>query len=1069
MTGPSIVDLSSGDYPRVTRQPLFTLTIGRVRVVTVLDGLGEQWGQNTDSVGSLPVPSEPSARPFAAKLPVYSPPGTYNPGKDGRRLRRQLRGLVENDRARLEPILWQWDADPEAAVWVVLGSGSLEDQGGGADPFAMWELSLDGAYRVGAVATHRPVRQLSSVALASGDTPRDMKGLIVATDLAAAATVTVHGIPAAAGKPYTAQGAIPDTATRTVRRGGNRGKFLTANCLVVGEPSGQAVDMSLDPADSGVGDVVAVDRRDLRETWVFGHSLTTGYSLPDEARQRWPAIRATVRNRNVEQYWAVYGSSVSADDTVANGGYAWMAQKFAVANRDPSNQLIAIGQWEVILNWNLLDMADLGIQGAAAPAAGNYDPYIRAMRYCISRSRSVAMCPINESAAASDASFAWSGTWTDNASTNKNSGTGWRRTTSGGFTWTSPGIVKPGQAIALNGLAIPGNNKLTVTATLTGAGETRTATFTVDGNAGAGWANGSRYTPWCERFDNLTGGDTYAMVVTTSGAVGSGCGFDGVNVEFADRAAPQVLVFTCVRFPDGDPQYAAWFASKAHQPTDAALTLGDQRLADLADEFGGAPAGVCLCDLGGQLGLDKASRVADAIHANEWGQRRIENAAWEGAERSGEEMYGPAHDRRLFAGTASDPPVLENGLMRLRPYAGAATDPIPTRATFAVDVPHPTYPAWSEAGRIVVCDQASNGGAWSAPYQIVANSQLVAYSPERATMRAILTRSILDGSVTAEVFITLERGQKQARVEVYSSAGRPGVSSSLGLAVRYVPNQTGVALIASQVGGRVSGDPGVTWNDANSTFDMAAWLGTGAQPWAALIDPSWAVPSVGLTALRGNHLWRCVDDTVAYGGAARRGLQMEAPYGSTAVARGYCAATVGVLGGLPVLVNATSVRNAGSGTTSAVTDANSRSGTMVQESQGSDAAATLIAGPGGLPAQRQLVLARLGSTAGGTFSVYHKFTGSGGTTAGTVTGITPPVSLSGAAYTPLGEANLGAGGWELHAWRTGGSGSIKIDAVIFVPTELRQAGAETYDGASDHCARALVEHRTVPGVVRKVA
>lgn len=1071
----SPVDLLSGDYPRLPRPALFTLAIGRLRVVTVLDGLGEQYGQQVESVGALPVPAEPSTRSFAVKLPVYSPSGPFNPGKDGRRLRRQLRGLLENDLARLEPVLWQWDADPDAAVFVVLGSGALEDTGGGASAFADWTLSLDGAARVGTPQTHRLARQLFARPLASGSTPRDTKGLIVATDLAAANTFAVHGLPANAGgsvRITNQSGGLPAVGVRTIRPPGNRGG-QTSVYVAAGQPSGTVLDMPPDPSRAGVGDVVAVDRRGLLETWVFGHSVTTGYSLPDEARQRWPAIRATVRNRGVERYYAVPGSSVGLDAASGNGGYVQVAQNFVVANRFPGQALfLPGGQWEAILNWGIADLASFGIEGAAAPANGNYTPFIRAMRYCISRVRSVAMCPINQTAAASDASVSFTGSWTDHADTDKNSGTGWRGTTTGGFTWTSPGNVLAGQAVALNGLTIPGNNKLTVTATLVGCGETRTSTFTVDGNAGQGWGNGTRYTPWCERFTDLVGGGTYTLTVTTAGAVGTGCGFDGVNVEFADRVAPQVLVFTAPRFPGGDAAYAAWFATQPHQPTNAALDMADQRLVLLAQEFGGAPAGVCVGDLGGQLGLDLASRVADLVHLNEWGQRRVENAAWEGAERSGEEMFGPAHPR--VAGDApNDTPVLENGCVRIRPYDGDATNPTPLYSTLAVDVPNFTYPCWDEVGRVVISDQTANGGAWSDGYSVAVSSNLVSYSPERAVMRVVIARNIFDTSATTEVFVTLERGQRAFRVEAYSSSGPPGVAASRGLAVRFVPNSTGSRAYASPVGGLSSADPGAAWNNTNSAFDMAGWLGGGAQPWVALVDESAAASPVAVGLLRGNHLWRLVDDTSAYGGTARRAVQAEAPYGSTPAARGYVAATIGVIGataqsGQAVVYEAKDVRNTGSGTTSAQTVASSRSGTVTRETQTSDAAATLKATLGASVDGRYLCLARVSSTvAASTFSVYHKC-GGGGTQSSPSASTTPGTSLSGVAWMPVGEAVLVNGQqWELHAWRTAGTGAINIDAVMLVPTERRAAAAPYYDGAADLVARGLLEHRAVSALVTR--
>lgn len=1068
----SPVQRLSGDYPRLERSALFTLSLGRIQIVTALDGATEQLGQGVDTVGGLPVPAERAARGFALKLPVYGPGGPINVNAHGRRLRRQLRGMVENDLARLEPLLWVWDADPEMAVWVLVGSGSLEDTGGGANVFADWTLSLSDGVRLGTLATHRAARQLFARPLASGATPRDWKGLVVATDLQAAATLAVHGLPAM-GNGMAGPAGAPTLALRSVKLPGNRGGSVVG-VAAAGLASASVVDFAADPVLSGVGDVVAVDRRGVLETWAFGGSMTTAYGLTDVVRQRWPAIRSTVRNRNVEKFFAVYGSSACLDSTGGNGGYAYMAQAFVVNNRDPSNSFMRVGEWETILNWNVGDLATLGIEGAPSPTTGNYEPFIKAMRYCISRSRAVAMCPINGTAGTSDAAFSWSGSWTDHLETDKNSGTGWRGTTSGGFTWTSPGNIKPGQTVALNGLTIPANNKLTVTATLVGCGETRTSTFTVDGNTNAGWGSGTllspnRYSPWCERFADLVGGGPYTLTVTTSGAVGTGCGFDGVNVEFADPHAPQVTVCTGPQFPGGDAQWAAWFAGWPHQPTVATVNQADQRLQGLVDEFGGPRAGVQMMDYGKQLGTDLALRYGDQVHLSDFGNKRMETAMFECAERSGEDMLGPAHER-LSIPTSLDAPVLENGMVRLRPMMGESTDPTDRRATLAVDVPNATYSYWDEIGRIEFAYQTSNGGTWAVP-QMLQAAQLVAYSPERSTVRLVIQRSAFDVT-TVEVFVTLERGQPQARVEMYSPSGKPGVATGLGLAVRWVPNSTGIQAAASPAAGIAAADPGITWNNSNSTLDVGTWLGFGFEPWVASVDPAAGLPTVTMAMLRGNHYWRCMDTTTAYGGATRRGVQIEAPYGGTAAARGYCAAAFGVLSQKGQLTDATTIRFTGSGTTSNQTDANSRSGTVVRDTQTSDAAATLKIAATTWAPQKMLALARISSTvASSTFSLYHRFFGTGGTIS-PVASQTPPTSLSGAKYVSLGEATLGTYGstWELHAWRTAGTGAINIDAVILVPTELRQAPPwGSYDAAGDLCARALLEHRAVPALTSKAA
>lgn len=1053
-----------------------TLYLGRLGLSTALDTVGEDLGPGADVVGLTALLADPNARPRTLKVPLADPPGSPGGGIVGRRLRRQARALLANGPLLAQGLQFTWTVDPETGVWLLVGGGQITDTDGAGPTFGAWVLELRDTYVTGTPADTRLGRRLTSRDRRLATTPRDYRQLVYSTDLAGVTALPVHVLPANA---YNLR-ALPDLSLPAI--GSARplmgvGTEPATNSIVMpvpSQPDGQVIALDLHPSrDPLAGDVRVIDRRNVDQTYVFGHSMNIGYGTDDPPLRRWPRLRADLRNHTGPDInWGVNGAPCYRDESAGNvGGFAWLLQKLNPGNaRAPTwypNQTV-----EVVCNYGVVDLAMLGIAGGTGPAAGNFTPALEALRSCLSRARAVCVYQV---AASSHASWSFTGTWSNVSATNRNSGTGYRTATSGTATWVDPNGVAEGQTITV-GFVVPssygGANSANVKLELTGPKTNQTIQFTIDGATMADPASTASACHCVRRFRNLPAAPAgaYQVKVTVTGGVGAGACLNYLQVEASEENGAQLIT---AAFQESFPGSWGYFGFFPHQPDSAACALMNQQIDALLTEFGDRAHHVWVGQPATYLSpTNTADYVSDGVHLSVEGNRLYERAVYEQTGQSGEEVYGPGQVPRPTDGV--DPlrgqrcggDVLENGACRVRAVYGEDYDYTSPHLVFALDAPvsgWQTKPGWRELGRIVIYDQAVNAGAWNANVQLV-NSAVMEWTPERAVVRYTLTRSMFDNLARTDVFVTLCRGWAGPRVECYTGSGRPAASGAYGLAARWVPNFTTELAVGTSVAAVAAGDPGYTWVGAGLAF--STWYAFGVMPWHAIGPVDRSVPSVAVTVLQGALTDYRVSDTDAYGGTARNAMAYGSPYGSAAA--GYCSAQFGVLPA-PLLVLEAETYRFASGTTGTSSTGSARGGVEVTESQTTDNNATLkltsaqLDTLGVLPGSYQVAARFATANAGANVQAYGKFIGGNSQTS--LYSAAPGTTRG---WIGLGEITRVAGdSLELHFWRSSGTGNVLVDAFCLTPTKCRQGYNATYDGAADLQQASFYEVAATPVLTAK--
>lgn len=1053
-----------------------TLYLGRLGLTTALDTVGEDVGNGTvETVGPVALPGERGARQRALKVPLRGAPGAPNSDAVGRRLRRQARALLANVDALREGLEFRWAVDPETGVWLLIAGGSITDQDGAGPTFGDWELELRDAYVAGTPARSRAGRRLTARDRRLVTTPRDYRQLVFSTDLAAVTALPVHVLPPNSYNLRSlADGGAPVASFRPGMGPGTQ-PSTTQLPVLASQPDGQVVALDQHASrDPLAGDVRVIDRRLLDQTYVFGHSMNIGYGTDDPPMRRWPRLRADLRNHvGADLNYGVNGAPCYRDESGGPvGGFAWLLQTLNPGVRAPTwypNQT-----FEVVVNYGLVDLALLGIAGGAGSAAGNFTPALEALRSCLSRARAVCVYPIGPT---SDASFNFtSGTWSNVSATNRNSGAGYRTSTSGTVIWTDPAGIMEGQTITV-GFVVPssygGANGCQVTLTLTGPKTTRTMTFTIDGATMADPAATASACHLVRRFTNLPAAN--AGEYTVSITVGSGVGVGGcpnyVQVEASEQAGAQLVT---AAFQEVFPGGYGYFGIFPHQPNQAAVQLMNQAIAGVIQEFGPRAHHVWVGQPATYLSPTELSQyVSDKVHLSTEGNRRYELAVYETVGQSAEEVYGPDHTPQPFAaadtfrGTRGGCDALENGICRVRAVYGedyAYTSP---KFMLALDAPLAGFaskPGWQELGRILIYDQASSGGAWTVNVQL-ASAAVLEWTPERTVVRYTLTRSVFDQTTRIDAYVTLQRGWAGPRVELYTASGRPGQAGAHGLAVRWVPNTTSELCLGTSAAVVAAGDPGGSW--VATGFPASTWLAFGVAPWQALAPVDASLAPVAATFMQAALTDYRVSDTDAYGGSARNAVAYGAPYGSGS--QGYASVRFGVLPAPIRLLEAETYRNTGSGTTGTGSSGSARGGSEVTESQTSDVNATVKLTSAQLdtlgisPGSYQVAARVATANAGANVQAYAKFIGGNSQTS--LYSAAPGTTRG---WVALGEIQRVAGDTlELHFWRSSGTGNVLVDAFSLVPTKRRVSGAATYDGAADLQQAAFIEATATPVLTGK--
>jgi hypothetical protein len=227
--------------------------LGPLRFPTVEGQIKETLGDALETVGALAVPGERRPRPFSLTLPVHGVPADgSNILIEGDRLRAQVRALMENPRARLAGLWFDFAWDQVVSGWLLIGGADLSYTEQGVT-FADYVLEMTDCYRIGDRNTHRPARRLESRDRRLSTTPRDYLGRVRSTDFASQAAITRHYLPVGASDAVGSGGAVFAT-TPAGTRDGNL-------AYVDSRPDKDTVTFEQSPSDELKGDVFVRDRR----------------------------------------------------------------------------------------------------------------------------------------------------------------------------------------------------------------------------------------------------------------------------------------------------------------------------------------------------------------------------------------------------------------------------------------------------------------------------------------------------------------------------------------------------------------------------------------------------------------------------------------------------------------------------------------------------------------------------------------------------------------------------------------------------------------------------------------
>lgn len=231
----------------------YDLRLGRLYLPTVLDGIKETVGDQLEAVGAISLAGERAPKVLPLTLPVYGESTDSDRQEAGLRLRRQLRSLLRNPKARLEGLYFDWSVDPDLNAWLLVGRGEIVDGDGGIT-MADFKAELSDVALAGAPRTHRPGRRLEARDRRLATTPRDYRGTVFSTDFAAQTAQTRHYLPVGASDIVGAADrvVIPDAGYS-----GAEG-FVPG---VIGATPGESLTFEQAETDRHKGDVVILDRR----------------------------------------------------------------------------------------------------------------------------------------------------------------------------------------------------------------------------------------------------------------------------------------------------------------------------------------------------------------------------------------------------------------------------------------------------------------------------------------------------------------------------------------------------------------------------------------------------------------------------------------------------------------------------------------------------------------------------------------------------------------------------------------------------------------------------------------
>lgn len=988
----------------------YGLRLGRLLVTTALDDLKEQFGDGLDAVGATLTAPEAKPRPVTLTIPVAGAPHRTDWYEAGLRLRRQVRGLLENSQARMQGLYFAWDVDPESNGWLLVGGGDLEAQDGGVT-FADWKLTLSDCYRVATLRTHRPARRAElydrRAAAVPFDTLRRVYGAL---------STSVQPLPLI----YLPVGATDVTGYggRLPKLGGNAAVDATSVAPCVGDAQAGEV-FSYERAESqfGRGDVVVYARNGAGGLVSAGHSIAAGDGLTTPSTDCWPAQLSRLWPQVPYRQIAVPGSVSCWDATIGGGALNGWADYLQKVTRPTWGTLVPQPAGSRNAHSFMWGINDLGMLGSANPT-----PSIEAHRTVICRARQSVWC------GESDASVAFGTGWTTVTSTLYNSGSAFRTCNASGkvVTITVPAAYK-GTPLDLLYI-LNGTDAASVAVSVTGA-TTLSATHTLTGSAQCITGAYASRNGITRRLTTLNPG-AHTITLTFNSVSGTP-GFNGWGVEAQDP--PRCLLPNTPR----QPNYAVQaFFGVPFVPTDNSFPPWNAALLALTQEF--ADGRVLYLDVDSVFNKRPDMFQVDALHYSYAGATVTAQECARAL--SPEEVFGPDQPLDL-----DDLPSVENGRCRVRlDTTGGVLPPGTGPVTMGVAVDTNNAGTWVEAGKLMF------QRAFLQVARLI-SSQVVEVTPERAVLKAVMATDPVDPASREEIFITLGRGWSGPRVEWYCPDAPNGTDPFPIISwVHSQANVTDSAMKINSGGGAtcVSTAPGSSPWGTNSLGAM-----TG--------EPGLALYRLGSNVVQARLAVHQLDATAATAAdATMYGASLSAL--SVWVPGNYLGVYLGFHGLLTDQFMDAESMALGAGTTNTVV-AGSNNGNAARGTRTSDANAhtTRANWPGGRMG-RYRVFARV-KTSASTLNVYAKSTGAGGTTGPTAT-----TTSTSYVMLDLGEVQVGnsAATLEIHAWASAAA-TFDVDCVQAFKIEDRTMTVPAYDGARDLAAWGLYDSRAVPALVAR--
>lgn len=1088
--------------------------LGRIKFVTTLNQVKEALGRHSaEVVGSAVVPGARRALPFELKLPLYSPPDDLAGYDNALRTRRQVRALLNNSKAVWGGLYFKFEVDRELDGWLFVGGGDVdEDTPGVGITLGEWHMQLSDTYRMASLRTHRPARRLEAYDRRLSTQARDILGTVFSTDWASYSKAAQHFLPVGAYDAIGVGQALVGTSdTRTLRDGSllpvlfNRAHgevvsfeqaehdFGKGDVVVYDRRPVIVDDFEQDTAALGLWRSNLTGALPVGQVFVANGDLhwDTGGPQVYRAERRMKEFVITVRFRigpDVDHgsvdVLGLYKRIGPNDRLVARYDYGVNVQN-SLKNRK------ADGGADTLFNTsNLSTEAEPGevgwlrgwfVDNRIVGEIFTQDPATGAKPYA----RVVTNLSVADEAKFGGTVPGWPMIGAESLADIDSSYVEYVEVVD-----LNPPIVSPPVGAKLQAVNLLPNPSGEVTPTVvsfssSGVGAVPGASLVDSTSWFRAGEHSSRYTvtrddgssvvartPIGAAGVRVTANNYYAFRVSAhvvSLAGGTLQDYEvGVYWYKADGTAsavdtsdtgPVVLnppagqeddLYGIAQAPSDAAFAAVGAVYDANVGTVTIVVESDAyMLVDLGPNFTGPVESATLeTDVPDYFDGDSDNaRWVGTPHASEselYDQPMLEFDAQGGT--GWEEVYGSEHPL-----SNADPPVLENGLCRVRPlHAEVATSAsLGGGGAWAVDTPDSSG-NWVERGRLLLYDSfvlnTYNRQAF------LESTQVVEWTPERAVVKFVTYRSSTDKSQRAETYVTLERGWSGPRFEAYTF---PKQGAQLRWSPGGASGDAHLLLKPAAVGQStvIGSSDEISWGADAIVSSMTL------EPWVAMNPVDAGRPVAVFSTVVDNYRLNTYDDTVGYPGETHKAMGIAARPGE--VDLGYFSAKLD----FTVHNGIYSAEDFESNSGVQVADAAAHGGQAVESAL---TASGLVASGGaintslGLVAGLYSVWARVRVvTAGATGSIIFDFTGAASATA-TFTSTTYVWVYLGTVL-----ADSQADSWDFRMWRSAGTGNVRLDRFALVAHQKRLAGNGTYDGIEDHAAAHLAEAAAIPAYVER--